>query len=239
VNYFGCRVSRWGLYGAIAVWMTVAIVLPVSLSRANLLMDGHLLEEQAIVGINASKTAQLVDIRGVNPKIALDMRYATTNNFLKRKVYAQARCLLRASAADRLSKVQNDLAKQGLGLKLYDCYRPLSVQKQMWKIKPDSRFVANPDRGSRHNRGSAVDLTLIQLKTQKELPMPSGFDEFTERAYLDYPGGSAESRRNREILQQVMKKQGFLSIDSEWWHFDDPNWQQYRLMDTPLEQIKK
>jgi zinc D-Ala-D-Ala dipeptidase len=188
--------------------------------------------------LNRTSNAKLVDIRSINSKIRLDMRYATANNFLGRRVYGQARCLLRASAAERLSAVAQDLARQGLGLKVYDCYRPLSIQKMMWQIKPDSQFVANPARGSRHNRASAVDLTLVNLKTGQELPMPSGFDEFTERAFLDYAGGTAESRRNRDILQKAMTKRGFLPLASEWWHFDDPNWEQYSLMDVPFEQIK-
>jgi zinc D-Ala-D-Ala dipeptidase len=182
--------------------------------------------------------SQLVDIRTVNSKIGLDMRYATANNFLKRKVYAQARCLLRATAAERLAKVQKAIEKQGFALKVYDCYRPLSVQKEMWKLVPDSRYVADPAKGSRHNRGSAVDITMVNLKTKKELPMPTGFDDFSDRAHLDYQGGTAESRKNRDFLQQAMKQQGFLAIPTEWWHFDDPDWQKYSLLDTPLEKVK-
>ena len=122
--------------------------------------------------------ARLIDIRSVNKKIALDIRYATENNFLKRKLYPVARCLLRGAAAKLLSQVQDDLAKQGLGLKVYDCYRPLSIQKQMWAVLPNPNYVADPAKGSRHNRGVAVDLTLVD-RNGKELEMPSGFDEFS------------------------------------------------------------
>lgn len=180
---------------------------------------------------------QLVDIHSINPQILLDIRYATSNNFTRRQLYSQARCLLRAAIAADLSQVQMDLESQGLGLKVYDCYRPLAVQRKMWQIMPDSRYVANPAVGSRHNRGSAVDVTLVD-RSGRELEMPTAFDDFSDRAHLDYPGGSAQSRRNREILHQVMTRHGFIALPTEWWHFDGQNWQQYQVMDVPLEKVK-
>lgn len=180
--------------------------------------------------------ARLIDIRKVNSKIALDIRYATTNNFLKQKLYPVARCVLRGAAASRLAQVQNDLAKNGLGLKVYDCYRPLSVQKKMWQVMPDSRFVANPANGSRHNRGAAVDLTLID-RNGKELEMPTGFDNFTERAYTNYSGGSVQSRKNRQVLQDAMKKYGFIPLATEWWHFDAPGWDKFSILDVSFGEI--
>ena len=193
-----------------------------------------------LVAQNAAATlpadARLIDIRKVNPKIVLDIRYATTNNFLKQKLYPVARCVLRGAAASRLSQVQNDLSKNGLGLKVYDCYRPLSVQKKMWQVMPDSRFVANPTKGSRHNRGAAVDVTLID-RNGKELEMPTGFDNFTEKAYLNYSGGSSQSRRNRQILQDAMKKYGFIPLETEWWHFDAPGWDKFSVLDVSFGEI--
>lgn len=180
--------------------------------------------------------ARLIDISKVNSKIALDIRYATTNNFLKRKIYPVGRCVLRGAAATRLSQVQTELSKNGLGLKVYDCYRPLSVQKQMWQVMPDSRFVANPALGSRHNRGAAVDLTLID-RNGKELEMPTGYDDFTEKAYGDYSGGSVQSRKNRQILQDAMKKAGFIPLATEWWHFDAPGWDKFSILDVSFGQI--
>jgi D-alanyl-D-alanine dipeptidase len=135
-------------------------------------------------------SARLVDIRTVNRNIRLDIRYATTNNFLKRKLYPISKCALRSSVAQKLALVQTDLEKIGLGLKVYDCYRPFSVTKQMWEVMPDPRYVANPARGSRHNRGAAIDLTLVD-RTGKELEMPTPYDDFTEKAHADYQGGSA------------------------------------------------
>lgn len=180
--------------------------------------------------------ARLIDIRKVNPKIALDIRYATTNNFLKRKLYPTARCVLRGAAARRLSQVQQDLEKKGLGLKVYDCYRPLSVQKLMWKVKPDSRYVANPANGSRHNRGAAVDLTLVD-RNGKELEMPTGFDDFTVKAHRNYTGASAQAKKNRKVLEDAMKKYGFMPLPTEWWHFDAPGWDKFVILDVPFGAI--
>lgn len=180
--------------------------------------------------------ARLIDIRSVNNKIALDIRYATENNFLKRKLYPVARCVLRGAAVKPLSQVQDDLAKQGLGLKVYDCYRPLSIQKQMWAVLPDSNYVANPAKGSRHNRGAAVDVTLVD-RNGKELEMPSGFDDFTERAHRDYKGGSPQSLKNRQRLEEAMKKYGFIPLATEWWHFDAPGWENFSVLDIPFGAI--
>lgn len=180
--------------------------------------------------------ARLVDISSVNPNIVIDIRYATSNNFMKRKVYPVARCALRASVARRLSQVQEDLEKQGLGLKVYDCYRPLSVQRLMWDILPDSRYVANPRTGSRHNRGAAVDLTLVD-SNGNELEMPTEFDDFSEQAHRNYRGGSPESRKNRQILENAMKKHNFIPLPTEWWHFDAAGWQKFSLLNVPLEGI--
>lgn len=179
---------------------------------------------------------RLIDIRTVNKNIALDIRYATTNNFLKQKLYPASRCVLRGAGVRRLLQVQDYLAKTGLGLKVYDCYRPLSVQKQMWETLPDSRFVANPARGSRHNRGAAVDLTLVD-RNGKELEMPSGFDEFTERAYRDYSCASTQAKKNRKLLEDAMTRYGFIPLATEWWHFDVPGWEKFAVLDVGFGEI--
>lgn len=184
-----------------------------------------------------SNADRLVDIESVNPNIRLDIRYATSNNFLGRSLYPVPRCLLRADVADRLSRVQDDLENMGLGLMVYDCYRPWSVTRQMWEILPDSRYVANPSRGSRHNRGAAVDLTLVDLRTGEPLEMPTDFDDFTEQAARDYWGNEPQVRRNSDLLEYKMKKQGFVSLITEWWHFDAEDWQRYDLLDIGLDEI--
>ncbi len=185
---------------------------------------------------NPGKSSDLVDIQQVNPRILLDIRYATSNNFTHRRLYSQPRCLLRTTVAQRLAKVQAELQAQGLGLKVYDCYRPLSVQKAFWKLVPDDRYVANPAQGSRHNRGSAVDLTLVDQRG-KELEMPSPFDEFSHRAHTDYAGMTPTARRNLQRLQTVMQKHGFLPIETEWWHFDAVDWKHFPLLDISLDSV--
>ncbi|HAA29331.1 MAG TPA: peptidase M15, partial [Cyanobacteria bacterium UBA8553] len=157
----------------------------------------HLTPTQTVAQSSLHYEARLIDIRSVNNKIALDIRYATENNFLKRKLYPVARCVLRGAAVKPLLQVQDDLAKQGLGLKVYDCYRPLSIQKQMWAVMPNPNYVADPAKGSRHNRGAAVDLTLVD-RNGKELEMPSGFDEFTQRSHRNYTNAKPQALKNRQ-----------------------------------------
>jgi D-alanyl-D-alanine dipeptidase len=166
----------------------------------------------------------------------LDIRYATPNNFLHRAVYPQARCFLVKEAALKLNEVQKELQSIGLGLKIFDGYRPLSVQKKMWEIMPNPNYVANPKHGSRHNRGSAVDLTLVD-SSGHELEMPTGFDDFTPRAHHDYMKLPARVRINRWILRTVMEKHGFKPIRTEWWHYDLKNWRKYPVMDFSFEQL--
>lgn len=180
----------------------------------------------------------LVDIQDINPGITLDIRYATANNFLNVKLYSVPRCLLRTSVAQKLSLVQQQLEPTGLGLKVFDCYRPLSVTRKMWSALPDPRYVANPARGSRHNRGAAVDLTLVDAMGN-ELEMPTDFDDFSDRAARDYEGSdvSNQARQNSQLLESVMTQQGFIPLITEWWHFDAQNWQDYPLLDISLEAV--
>lgn len=184
--------------------------------------------------------AGLVDITTVAPDITLDIRYATPNNFTGVAVYPAPRCFLRADVAKRLATVQADLKKEGLGLKVYDCYRPFAIQKKFWALVPNEDWVAKPVEkdgkpasGSKHNRGAAVDLTLVDA-AGKELPMPSGFDDFTEKARRDYAGGDKQALENSKRLEAAMQKQGFEPLPTEWWHFDGPGWQGYELLDAPI-----
>ncbi len=179
---------------------------------------------------------EFVDIHQMDPSIILDIRYATANNFLHRAVYKQARCFLVKEAALKLQQVQNELKQLGLGLKIFDGYRPLSVQKKMWQIMPNPKYVANPAKGSRHNRGCAVDLTLVD-STGKELTMPTEFDNFTVKAHHNYMKLPASVRLNRWILKTVMEKHGFKSISSEWWHYDMVGWRKYPVMDFSFSEI--
>ena len=184
--------------------------------------------------------AGLVEPSGIDSSLILDIRYATENNFTGRRVYPSARCFLRANVTERLLKVQKELRGQGLGLKAYDCYRPFSVQEEFWRIMPDERYVGKPARengvivkSSRHNRGAAVDVTLVDARGQ-ELPMPTGYDDFSDKAHRNSPAAAPEARRNSQKLERAMQAQGFEPLPTEWWHFDGPGWQAYEPLDLPL-----
>jgi zinc D-Ala-D-Ala dipeptidase len=175
----------------------------------------------------------LVELRKLDRTLKLDVRYATAHNFLGRPVYTEARAFLQKPAADALVRVSKQLRKQGYGLVVFDGYRPWSVTKIFWDATPADKkeFVADPAKGSRHNRGCAVDLTLYDLKTGREVEMPSDYDEMTERAYANYPGGTAEQRRLRELLRAAMEAEGFAVYAQEWWHYDYKDWRAYAITD--------
>ncbi len=187
------------------------------------------------------RKADLVELTKLDKTIKLDIHYATANNFVGRAVYKEARAFLQRPAAEALVKVNKELRKQGLGLVVFDGYRPWSITKLFWEfVTEDKRkFVADPAKGSKHNRGCAVDLSIYDLKTGKEIPMPSGFDEFTERASPDYTGGSDEERRNRDKLRQLMEAAGFTVNSNEWWHFDFTSWQEYAIYDIAFDEVGK
>jgi D-alanyl-D-alanine dipeptidase len=187
-------------------------------------------------GRTAGGGSRLVDIRTVDPGIRLDIRYATPNNFTGQRVYDEARCFLAPEAARRLSEVQRELGSQGLGLKVFDCYRPLSVQRKFWALVPDERYVADPAKGSRHNRGAAVDLTVVR-RDGTELAMPTGFDDFTVRAHRDYMDLPEPVLQNRALLERVMVNHGFEPMPTEWWHFDLRGWEKYPVLDLPFSQL--
>jgi D-alanyl-D-alanine dipeptidase len=188
----------------------------------------------------AEINSSLIELIKIIPNIKLDIRYATTNNFTGKVVYPSARCYLQEGAATALLKVQTELEQKkdakhpnGLGLKVFDGYRPVSIQKKFWDICPDERYVANPIKGSRHSRGTAVDVSLVDLKSGIELPMPSDYDEFSEKAFLVYEKmPSAEIRQNCKLLESTMNKHGFISQPHEWWHYDLNGWQRYDVLDV-------
>jgi len=176
----------------------------------------------------------LVELNRVIPDIVLDIRYATTNNFVGEVLYPSARCFLAKEPARALKKVQADLKQQGFRLKVYDGYRPLSVQKQMWAILPDNRYVADPATGSNHNRAYSVDVALIDLKGIDVL-MPSEFDDFSERAHMDYMDCPPEAIHHRQILRETMERHGFSSIDSEWWHYNFQGYKDKPVLDISID----
>lgn len=177
--------------------------------------------------------SDIVDIRSIDSTIVLDIRYATANNFTKQVLYPVAKAKLRRVAAESLAAVQRELKKMNLGLKIFDGYRPLSIQRILWNIVPNTNFVADPKKGSKHNRGAAVDLTIIDAQGN-ELEMPTGYDDFTEKASHAYMDLSPDAIANRALLLDVMTRHGFHSIKSEWWHYDFRGWEQFDIMDEPL-----
>lgn len=163
----------------------------------------------------------LVDVRSVAPEVAVEMRYARPDNFTGKAIYDCGRCFLLPETAEKVERAERALRKRGLSLKMWDCYRPLSVQKLFWSLVPDPRYVADPRRGSRHNRGNAVDVTLVD-NAGRELTMPTPFDDFSPRAGYGETNLPAQVLVNRRILTQTMEEAGFRRLATEWWHYDDP-----------------
>ena len=194
-------------------------------------------EELRAVALAASPPTQpdtllpvnLVELQSLDAGIKYDIRYATTNNFMGAVFYSSARALLQRPAAEAVVRAHRKLESMGYGLLIFDAYRPWYVTRMFWDATPDSLrdFVADPAVGSRHNRGAAVDLTLYGLATGQPVAMPSGYDEFSDRAHPNYPGGTARQRWHRELLRMVMEGEGFTVYDVEWWHFDYQNWRRY------------
>lgn len=183
----------------------------------------------------ADPEKQLIDLATVG--IPLDIRYATANNFMKKTLYPVPKAYLRAPAARALMDVQTELEVRGLGIKVFDAYRPYRVTVAMWEPIKNPDYVADPAKGSRHNRGAAVDLTLIDLKTGQELAMPTPYDDFTSRAAHAFEDLPEDVRANRAVLREVMTKHGFEPLPSEWWHYDFRGWERFELMDVGLEEL--
>jgi D-alanyl-D-alanine dipeptidase len=185
------------------------------------------------------RSTDLVELTRLDPSIKLDIRYASNRNFLGTPLYTQARAFLQRPAAEALLRAHRRLKRLGYGLLIHDGYRPWYVTKLFWDATPSGQheFVANPATGSRHNRGCAVDLTLYDLRNGRPVEMPGTYDEFSQRSYPSYPGGTSRQRWFRELLRHAMEAQGFTVNPSEWWHFDYKDWKSYRIGNTPFEQL--
>ncbi len=185
------------------------------------------------------RAVDLVLVESLDTTIRTDLRYATPDNFLGVPIYGVARAFLQRPAAEALVRAHRTLRGDGYGLVILDAYRPWWVTRLFWAATPPSRrpFVANPRKGSRHNRGCAVDLTLYTLADRRPVEMPSAYDEMTERASPRYGGGSVVARARRDLLRRAMEAQGFKVFASEWWHFDHPLWREYPILNMPLEQV--
>lgn len=182
----------------------------------------------------------LVEVRAVEPSIRYDIRYATTNNFMGERFYTAPHAFLQRPAAEALARAHHALAQRGYGILVHDAYRPWHVTRMFWDATPDSLrdFVADPAAGSRHNRGAAVDVSLFDLASGRVAPMPSGYDEFTERAHASYAGGTTEQRRNRDLLRSAMEAEGFTVLPNEWWHFDYDGWRSWPILNVRFEEIR-
>ncbi len=187
------------------------------------------------------READLIELKKLDKTIKLDIRYATANNFVGRAVYPEARAFLQRPAAEALVHVHKLLKKEGLGIVIFDGYRPWAITKLFWEVvSGDKRkYVADPIKGSKHNRGCAVDMSIYDLKTGKLVPMPSDFDEFTDRASPDYKGGTDDERANRDKLRRMMEAEGFTVNVNEWWHFDYNDWEQYAIYDISFADAAK
>ena len=181
---------------------------------------------------------KLVDLEKFIPLVKLDIKYATKDNFTGIQVYNKPKAFLRLPAAYALKKVQTELNKKGLGLKIFDAYRPYSVTVLFYEWVKDTDYVSSPWQGSRHNRGCTVDVTLINLNTGKELEMPTKFDDFTLKSHSNYNDIPDSVKSNRTLLLNVMKKYGFAQFPTEWWHFDFSGWANYFLMDLKFDDLE-
>ncbi len=182
---------------------------------------------------DADSRNSIVDVLSVDSTIVLDIRYATENNFTKTKLYPAAKAKLRREAAESLAAVNRELRSLGFRLKVYDAYRPLAIQWKLWDVVPNEDYVADPRKGSRHNRGAAVDLTIID-SYGNELEMPTPYDDFTEKAWHSNDALPEAVKKNRALLKDVMERHGFNPIKSEWWHYDFHGWEQFEILDEPL-----
>lgn len=188
------------------------------------------------------RKADLVELVTLDPTVHLDIRYATSNNFLGVPLYKEARAFLQRPAAQALVRVNRALHKQGYGLLVYDGYRPWRVTNLMWnRSKPEWRsggYVADPSKGSRHNRGCAVDLTLYELSSGKAVTMPTGYDDFRVQAHADAMDVPRAARDHRAILQKAMMAEGFRLLAEEWWHFDYKDYHHYGILDVDFADLK-
>lgn len=178
----------------------------------------------------------LVNVIDIDDSLVIDLRYAGENNFLKRKIYPINICILQLETAKKLSKANSSAKKLGYRIKVLDAYRPYYVQKMMWDILPNEEFVAHPNRGSNHNKGAAVDVTLV-YEDGREVLMPSEFDEFTEKSNINYIDAPIKAIENRELLADIMVKAGFLRMESEWWHFNDSECNRYNVLNIDFREF--
>ncbi|HLX91615.1 MAG TPA: M15 family metallopeptidase [Puia sp.] len=225
--------------------ITVPFFMLAQRGLAQVVNDKQLVIVKSVEAYNGSvkgdSNQRMVNLRDLIPSIALELRYGTTNNFVHRIMYSERPnyTFMRLPAAKALAQVENDLGKKGLALKIFDAYRPYFVTKEFWDLVHDDRYVADPRKGSGHNRGIAVDLTIINLKTGMELDMPTGFDNFTDSAHHDFNALPGEVLANRKLLKETMEKFGFVEFPTEWWHYSLPDPERFAVLDLSFGDLEK
>lgn len=192
-------------------------------------------KEAYLKTVQEDEDKALVLLKKYVPSIKLDIKYATLQNIFYKKLYPEASAYVRLPVAKALAKVQEELRTKGLSLKIYDAYRPYSVTVQMFEMLPDTLYMGLPWTGSKHNKGIALDLTLVNLKTGKELKMPTPFDALVYASHPEFPLVSDEVKQNRELLKDVMKRHGFVVDPMEWWHFNYKSSTNFEILDLPFK----
>lgn len=195
--------------------------------------------EDYVADVKKNPDFKMIDLREFGKNLKFDIRYATKNNFTKTIIYPKAEAFARKPVAESLVKANDSLLKLGFRIKVFDAYRPYQATIKFYEVYPDTDFVADPKFGSRHNRGCAIDLTLVDAKTGLEIKMPTTYDDFTEKAHPDYADLPEEIIKNRDLLIEVMTNFGFSVYPSEWWHFDYQGWERFPLMDLSFEELQK
>lgn len=234
--------NRWYISGTAVLIFSTFVVAQVAAQDSDyskLLVTNKRNVYKEQVKQDADK--QMIELRSLMPGLVYDLRYAGTNNFMKLQMYPKNTSItfLRLPAAIALQKVQHELNEKGLGLKIFDAYRPYSVTVKFWQLVGDERYVANPAKGSGHNRGIAVDLTLIDLKTGDELNMGTGFDNFTDTAHSAFTNLPKEVLQNRKLLRSTMEKYGFIVLETEWWHYFLKDGEKFELLDIDFKKLRK
>jgi D-alanyl-D-alanine dipeptidase len=231
------------LHGGLLLFL-VGCAAPPAVFRVTPVRPVPELREEALRASPPAETGpfrapDLVELAPLDSTIHLDIRYASDRNFLGTPVYTEARAFLQRPAAEALLRVHRALAAEGYGLLIHDAYRPWYVTRIFWDATPADKheFVADPLRGSKHNRGAAVDLSMYELRTGEPVTMPSTYDEFSERAYPSYTGGTADERHRRDLLRTAMEREGFSVASNEWWHFDHKDWKAYGLQNARFEDL--
>ena len=229
--------SKFSLNKLLSI-LSVCLLFTLNSTAQNMLKVISQLDELR-TSIESDPKLTMTELKSIVPNIQYELKYASSDNFTRVRLYpAQTKqTYLRKEPAEALAKVATELANKGIGIWVWDAYRPYHVTKRFWDLIQDERYVAHPAKGSGHNRGIAIDMTLYELKTGRLLDMPTAFDDFSEKAHHGYKNLSSTQLENRELLRNIMEKYGFIKFQTEWWHYYWPNGDQYYVLDFTFKQI--